>query len=126
MSVASKTLSDFVTDFDLMKPDGTICFNATIIFSTEFKSIQLETEVQIVTFKMKQMSTIYLLHPDVVKHGIPDMIQDDLQSVTYVPGKCLLIRGVMLIYIDYILTIHPENSSCGPETLKELHAKQNN
>jgi hypothetical protein len=126
MKALTKPLFDFITDFQLVKKDNIICFDAIIYFSTNISSVQLPTEVQIITIGKKELNVVYLLNPDVNVHKIPDMYREDIESFNYFKNRALIIKGHMPSYGEYVLSIHPGDNACDENTLKEIHAKMYN
>ena len=125
MKIKSDSLVRFIDDFKLEGKDTTICFEATILYTTLKKQIQIPSEVHIIHLYHTGMELIYLLAPDVVKHGIPDRIEN-IYAVEYRQHEFLYIKGASAVDGNYILSIHPTGAACEPETLKELHAKTYN
>jgi hypothetical protein len=123
MKITLQPLSVFINDFNLDTQHKEICFNATIYFSSILLSLNLESEVQIINFDAKNMNAIYLLNPEVGKAGIPDMFEDHHQEITYLSKKCLIIKGHSISLGNYVLTIHPTNSTCATQTLIKIHSK---
>ncbi|MES2430877.1 MAG: hypothetical protein V4556_08055 [Bacteroidota bacterium] len=126
MKQISSSISEFINAFNLSRDDGVICFDATIYYSTRKKSIQLPSEVHIVTIGHKQLDVIYLLHPDVAKLGIPDLLENGRVTFSYLPEKALIIKGNSSTDGMYTLSVHPANADCSEKTLAEIHAKTYN
>jgi len=126
MKKISASLFEFIKDYDLKKSEDIICFDATIFFSTATKFIQLPTEVHIVTIGESNMNLVYLLHPDVAKLSIPNMLEEGNTAFNYIPGKALVIKGYSSVHGDYTLSIHPINADCSDQTLFEIHSKTYN
>lgn len=125
METASKTLEDFIEGFHLWDY-GTICFNATIVFITKFKSVQLDSPIQINKSSIKNMSTIYILNPEVIEHGIPDTIYEDEDTLRYFPCSYLEAKGKFLNCIDFRMLIHPDGSRCNWDAIMEIEQRINN
>jgi hypothetical protein len=126
MKAITESLRHFITDFELERKDNIICFEALIYFSTNTDVILLPTEVQIVTIGTDIIDVVYLLHPDVIRHGIPDMYAPSLEKFGYLKNKALIIKGDVPLHGNYILSIHPGNKECDDATLMEIHAKTYN
>jgi hypothetical protein len=123
MKTTLQPLSVFINDFNLNAQHKEICFNSTIYFSSILLSLNLESEVQIINLDAKNMNAIYLLNPEVAKSGIPDMFEDHHEEITYLAKKCLIIKGHSVSLGNYVLTIHPTNTTCEQQTLNKLHSK---
>lgn len=126
MKVTSRTLEQFITDFHLQSSDGKICFNATICFTNNRSTIQLESEVQIITLGYKSVNAIYFLHPDIIALGIPDMVNDKSELFNYRKDECLVIKGQSIGAGRFVISIHPEGAPCSDATLREIHQKSFN
>jgi len=126
MKITTEPLIDFINDFDLDTPDKGICFNATIHFSSQFLTLNLNSDVQIINIDALSMNVVYLFSHEIEKSGIPDMFEDHHEEITYLFKTCLIIKGHSLSFDNYVLTIHPMNSSCSEETLTKIHSKHLN
>jgi len=126
MKITLQPLIDFVNDFDLNSPNKGICFNATIHFSSQFLTLTLNSDVQIININAKNINVIYLFSNEIAKSGIPDMFEDDHEKITYLFKNCLIIKGHSLSFGNFVVTIHPENSSCSEETLTKIHSRRLN
>jgi hypothetical protein len=126
MKEISKAFIDFILDFGLDENDDIICFDAVIYFTSNNKSIQLSTEVQITTIGYRNLTVLYLLNPEVAMVGIPDIYHDGNEEFRYFKNLALFIKGKSLIHGKYTLSIHPGNNKCDECTLAEIHAKMNN
>jgi len=115
----------FIKDYGLEKPNENICFTALIYFSSENINYNFTSEVYIISFPMHETETIYLLNPEVTEKGIPTMFTDS-GIYSYTPGRSLIIKGFSEQSGRYIISIHPSNSNCEPETLEELESKKHN
>ena len=125
MKLASQPLTDFIEGFHIPVSEIT-CFNATIVFTTKFKSIQLETPVEINKSSIKGMSVIYFLNPGINEHGIPDIIYENEEIWSYFPGSYLKVKGRIFHSLEYSLLIHPEIEPCSDATLMEIKQRVNN
>jgi hypothetical protein len=123
MKTFAPTLNSFITDFKLARPDGIICFDSTIYFSSNTNFVQLPTEVQIVT--MEYIELVYLLSPDIDRFFIPDVYRVGTEKFQYIKDTALVIKGNTPKQGDYVLSIHP-TGECSPETLKEIHGRSFN
>ncbi len=125
MKIKSESLVRFIDDFQLEGKHTTICFEAVLLYTTLRKQVRLSSEVHIIHLQHTGMELIYLLAPDVIKHGIPDRISN-IDAVEYRRNEFLYIKGTSAADGNYILSIHPTGAACEPGTLKELHAKTYN
>ena len=124
MKITLKPLSDFIDDFDLNTSNKeSICFTAVIYFSSIFLTLSLNSDVQIVNLDAKSMNVIYLLSAEIEKSHIPDIFQDHHEEITYLFKNCLIIKGHSFSFGEYVLTIHPINSTCSEEILTKIHSK---
>src|ERR1700761_7615150 len=98
MKTTTEPLRNFITDFNLENKDKIICFESLIYFSTKQDFILLPTEVQIVTIGDSLIDVLYLLHPDVTKHSIPDMYTPNDEYFEYKKDKALIIRGTTPVH----------------------------
>ena len=126
MKTLTEPLRNFITDFKLESKSEIICFEALIYFSTSTDTLLLPTEVQIVTIGENMIDVLYLLHPDVAKHSIPDMYTPTDEKFEYLKDKALVIKGETTLHGNYVLSIHPGNKECDNATLKEIHSKTHN
>ena len=124
MKTFTQSLSGFITDFNLTRQDGIICFDSTIYFSSYTNFIQMPTEVQIIS--MENIELVYLLSPDIDSFFIPDMYTVGKEFFKYIKNAALIIKGHSTIQGRYTLSIHPEGVECAPETLKEIHGRTYN
>lgn len=125
MKIKYDSLVRFIQDFKLESKDTSICFEATILYTTLTKQFQLPSEVHIIQLQQTGLEMIYLLDPEIVKHGIPDKIED-VRSIYYTREEFLYIKGNSSADGNYILSIHPTGAAFEPSTLKELYAKTYN
>jgi hypothetical protein len=124
MKVFTQSLTSFITDFNLVRQDGIICFDSTIYFSSNSNFIQMPTEVQIIS--MENFELLYLLSPDIDRFFIPDMYTVGKEFFRYIKNTALIIKGHSIIQGKYTLSIHPEGVDCDAATLKEIHGRTYN
>jgi len=122
MEALLNTLSAFEKDFNLVQKDGSICFDATIYFSTK-NNPHHHTEVQNVSIVENTLGTICLLHPNLVLFGIPDVLTEGKEEFIYLANQALVIMGESPNHEKYILSVHPGNKRCQSETITKLHAR---
>src|ERR1700753_2895007 len=101
MKTFTQSLTGFITDFNLARQDGVICFDSTIYFSTSNNFIQLPSEVQIVS--MENIELVYLLSLDIDRFFIPDMYTISEENVRYIKDTALIIKGHSIIQGKYTL-----------------------
>jgi len=121
MKIFSQPLRDFINDFNLNIPDEGVCFNASINFSSNILTLNLNSEVHIIHIEAKNMNVIYLLSSGIPKRSIPDMFEDHQNEFSYVFKDCLIVKGTSLSFGKYVLKIRPSGSNCSEETLAKLH-----
>jgi hypothetical protein len=123
MKAITEPLRNFITDFKLENNEKIVCFGALIYFSAQYSFILLPTEVQIVTIGTDTIDVVYLLHSDVMKHGIPDMYIPGDEEFRYEKNKALIIKGNTPLHGNYILAIHPENKHWIDAATNEVYSK---
>ncbi|UAY53066.1 hypothetical protein [Ferruginibacter albus] len=122
MKTINQPLKEFITDYKLKPEDHSICFDATIYFSTETDFISLSTEVEIISIGETIMDVINLLHPDVLVHRIPDTYLVNEHEIAYLKNRALIIKGQAPEHGWFVLSIHADGA-CDEYTLMELHGK---
>jgi hypothetical protein len=125
MKQESPPLIAFIKDYGLQKPNGAICFTASIHFQSEKNWFKFISAVHIITISIKHMDVIYLLNPEIDAKKINTMYSNN-QRFNYSETKRFEIRGKSKIHGNYSLFIIPINSNCEEATIRELNAKQNN
>ena len=106
MKIVTSSIATFIADFNLVKSDGIIFFNAIVKFTSNHRNIEILTEVQIVGISAKEENVIYLLNPAVSNNQIPDMF-DNTSAIAY-DGSCLSINGYSPVHGPYTLKICSE------------------
>ncbi len=121
MNPGTLSIKEFIEDFQLEVKDYIICFDAVIYFTTERRYVQLPSEVMII--KGTTIAIIHLLHPDVLKHGIPTVYNKGSERVSYRKDHGLVIHGRTSYGENYILSIHPADRDCNADTLAAIHGR---
>ena len=116
MKTTLKTLVGFIDDFKLTNPEGAVCFDGTIYFSSSSISTKFITEIHILAISVSNISVLYFLNPQIAEYGIPNMFRDDEQSFTYLDKEALIIKGQTHIYGNYVIAIHPEKRNISSGT----------
>ena len=115
----------FIRDYGLEKPNGVICFTASIQFQSKRNWFKFITPVHIITISLKHLDVIYLLNPEIDEKKIKTMYTNN-ERFTYSRTRRFEIKGKSKLYGSYSLFIIPINSNCGDETIAELQAKKYN
>jgi len=89
MKDSLKELEQFISDFNLRRPDGVIAFPATVHFDNNGQTIIEQSEVHIIT--SDNIGAIYFLNLD--GQALPDMFSVKDQQFTYSAGRGLTIEG---------------------------------
>ncbi len=127
MKTRESLLSDFINDFNLeAAQDDAVCFDASIEFRAKGVYKKMNSEVHIITLKMTGLSVVYLLHPDIARHHIPETIPFSADHFTYLQHAALMIVDHSPLFGKYLITITPLSNACEPQTIAELRAKKFN
>jgi phosphoribosyl-AMP cyclohydrolase len=118
-------LISFIRDYQLEKPNGYICFTASIHFQGKHRWYKFISAVHIITISMKHLDVIYLLNPEIDEKKIKTMFTNN-KRFYYSRTRRFEIKGKSRLHGDYSITIIPINKNCEQETLRELRAKQLN
>ena len=125
MKQESPPLVAFIRDYKLEKPNGVICFTASIHFQSKQNWFKFMSPVHIITISIKHMDVIYLLNPEIDAKKINTMYSNN-ERFNYSRTRQFEIKGKSKIYGPYSLFIIPINSSCEEQTVTEIHAKKYN
>jgi len=125
MKQESPPLVSFIKDYGLEKPNGIICFTASVHFHSKKNWFKFVSPVHIVTISNKHMDVIYLLNPDIDAKKINTMYTNN-QRFNYSDTKRFEIKGKSKTYGHYSLFIIPISKSCEDETMTELNATKLN
>ena len=125
MKQESPPLVAFIKDYGLEKPNGIICFTASVHFQSKSNWFKFITPVHIVTISNKHLDVIYLLNPEIDAKKI-NTLYSNHQRFKYSHTRRFKIKGRSKRYGYYSLFIIPINSNCGDETIAELNATKNN
>ena len=115
----------FIKDYQLEKPNGIICFTASVHFRAERVWYKFISHVHIITITIKHLDVIYLLNPEIDEKKIKTMFTNN-QRFSYSRTKSFEINGRSKFYGKYFISIIPINNNCGVETIAELNAKMLN
>lgn len=105
MVLVSTALENFIEDFKLASDKDQVCFDAQITIVFDGREIRLENKVIIVNAALINLDTIYLLNAELQGYGIPETFRSDRDVYTYIPGKCLIIKGRTSMKKRYSITI---------------------
>ncbi|HMK05486.1 MAG TPA: hypothetical protein VK489_14895 [Ferruginibacter sp.] len=122
MKQESPPLVSFIKDYGLEKPNGVICFSASIHFHSKKNWFKFVSPVHIISISNKHMDVIYLLNPDIDEKKINTMFTNS-QRFNYSETKRFEIKGKSKIYGQYSLFIIPISKSCEEATMTELQSK---
>ncbi|MEO6667945.1 MAG: hypothetical protein ABIN36_00630 [Ferruginibacter sp.] len=118
-------LISFIKDYQLEKPNGYICFTASVHFHSKDRWFKFISAVHIITISMKHLDVIYLLNPEIDAQGITTMFTNN-KKFHYSRTRRFEIKGRSRQHGHYSIFIIPINKNCGQETLSELKAKEQN
>jgi len=118
-------IRSFIKDYHLEKPNGIICFTASVHFHSESTWFKFISHVHIITVAFKHLDVIYLLNPEIDKLKIKTMFTNN-ERFNYSRTKRFEIRGKSKLYGYYSIFIIPINNNCGTDTMAELNAKIHN
>ena len=124
MQHMTKSLSDFINEFELIESDIGVCFEASIYANLHNVLIEIESDVQIVS--RSNISTIYLLNPNLQANNIPHTFEASESNLSFRPSYGLVIRDEDVYNGRYALMIVPVNKNCLIPTFDEIRAKTYN
>ena len=84
-------LKEFISDFNLRKPNGVISFNAMIEFKINNDVVNKISEVQIIT--STNTETIYFIENDIYSPSLPEMLEAERHEITYIKNEQIIIKG---------------------------------
>ncbi len=125
MKQESPPLVSFIQDHGLQKPNGAICFVASIHFNSEKENFEFTSAVHVVSITVKHLDVIYLLNPEIDAAKINTMYTNN-KRFSYSADKRFHIKGRSKYYGRYSIFIEPVSKNCGTGTLAEIRAKTNN
>ena len=125
MKQESPPIRAFIKDYKLEKPNGIICFTASIHFQSRNEWFKFISHVNIITISFKHLDVIYLLNPEIDDRKIKTMFTNN-HLFNYSKTRRFEIKGKSRKYGYYTINIIPINNDCGKDTMAELHAKIHN
>lgn len=125
MKQESVPIRSFIKDYKLEKPNGIICFTASVHFQAPGDWFKFISPVHIITISYKQLDVIYLLNPAIDAIKIKTVFTNN-HLFFYSRTRRFEIRGKSRKYGYYTLSIIPINNDCEKETVGEINAKTNN
>jgi hypothetical protein len=84
-------LNEFIYDFNLRNPNGTISFNARIYFTIDQTIQTKDSEVHIIT--SDNLASIYFLSSAINSAELPDMFDLRTATLVYINNHYLKIEG---------------------------------
>ncbi len=126
MKQESPPLVAFITEHGLEQPNGVICFNADVHFTSKTNVFKFISPVHVITITLKHMDVIYLLNPDIDNEKIKTMYTNNQRFRYSEDTKQFEIRGKSKRYGYYSVYIFPLSKKCEQETITELTATKYN
>jgi hypothetical protein len=118
-------IRSFIRDYNLEKPNGIICFVASIHFHSKNEWFKFISHVHIITITFKHLDVIYLLNPEIDEKKIKTMFTNN-KRFTYSRTRRFEIKGKSKQYGCYSISIIPISNDCGKETMAEINARMHN
>lgn len=109
MKAISAPVINFIRDFSLTDPEGTVNFNATIEFKLKNSISKIRSEVFIISVTPKNIDSVHLLNPEISSLNFPVMFHTGKEVISYVDDLCLVIIGNDAENGDYVVYIFPED-----------------
>ena len=125
MKQETAPIRSFIRDYNLEKPNGIICFIASVHFHSKSDWFKFISHVQIITIAFKHLDVIYLLNPEIDAKNIKTMFTNN-KRFTYSKTRRFEIKGKSKRYGLYSISIIPVNNDCEKETMAELSGRMNN
>lgn len=125
MKQEAPPIRSFIRDYNLEKPNGIICFIASIHFHSKKSWFKFISHVHIITIAFKHLDVIYLLNPEIDAKKIRTMFTNN-RRFTYSRSRRFEIKGKSKHYGSYSISVIPVNNDCGKETMAEIHARIHN
>jgi hypothetical protein len=122
----SKPIKDFIQEFDLGHPVKGVCFEAKIFIFGDKPTIELVSEVHIITISAKELDIIYILNPELSSKGFPDMFEAKGAEILFREKKGLLIKGDNAKHDNFIILIQPNGKDCEEPSYDQMRAEMNN
>ena len=125
MKQEAAPIRSFIRDYNLEKPNGIICFVASIHFHSKKHWFKFISHVHIITIAFKHLDVIYLLNPEIDAKKIRTMFTNN-KRFTYSRTRRFEIKGNSKLYGYYSISVIPVNNDCGKETMAEINARMHN
>ena len=109
MKAISTPVINFISDFNLTDPEGTVNFNATIEFKLKSSVSKIRSEVFIISVLPKNIDSVHLLNPEISTLNFPIMFHNGKEVFSYVDDLCLMIIGNNAEMGDYVVYIFPDD-----------------
>jgi len=115
----------FIRDYNLEKPNGIICFVASIHFHSDSHWFKFISPVHIITIAFKHLDVIYLLNPEIDEKKIKTMFTNN-KRFNYSRTRRFEIKGKSKLYGYYSISVIPINNDCSKEAVAEVRARMHN
>lgn len=125
MKQISKPITDFIGEFSLDHPIKGVCFEAKLFVFSDKKTIELQSEVHIITIEAKALDIIYILNAALALKGFPDMFESTQVEVIFKQKRGLMLKGNSPDHGNYILLIQPDGKDCIAPSEAEMRAEIN-
>jgi hypothetical protein len=118
MKKLSLAIQEFVNDFNLIKDNGLVSFNAIVQYKTKDDIKKIESEVQIISIAPKHLDSIYILNEKVRDFKFPEMFYNGKSVISYIDKRCLLIVSNEGAIGDFEVFIFPKKKEALAELIK--------
>ena len=126
MKQIAKPITDFVREFGLEHPIKGVCFKAKLFVFADKNTIELESEVHIITIEAKALDINYILNDALALKGFPDMFEATQVEVMFKLKGGLMLKGNVPDQGNYILLIQPDGKDCIAPSEAQMRAEISN
>lgn len=119
----SKPITDFISEFSLEHPTKGVCFEAKLFVFSDKKTIELQSEVHIITIEAKALDIIYILNTEFALKGFPDMFEATQVEVIFKQKAGLMLKANARGHGNFILLIQPDGKDCIAPSEPQMRAE---